>query len=293
MELEIEYSIINSAVNDYSKFIQPNMPRQQKDGFMTELKVLHNAGFFSCATIALQDIMIWRNLNGCLPDVVDRSTQYANYKGRPMENLIPMLYKENVSPIEHDGPLYITTAKEEQQFSDYRLICFDQVRPFMDRYFMPSNHIGNIVYEWGNKYQVDYENTCGVFYRGNDKIKETGIAPYEEFINKAKEIQNANPDIRFLVQPDEQEFWEAFSAEIPNSFILEECHMMPKDTRTAIFFELPLAERPTHAAHFFASVLMLARCKHLITHSGNGGFWATLYRGNAENVHQYLQNKWL
>ena len=58
-------------------------------------------------------------------------------------------------------------------------------------------------------------------------------------------------------------------------------------------FETPQAERAEYGAKFFAAVFCLSKCKHLITHSGNGSFWAVLYRGNTENVYQILNNKWL
>ena len=40
-----------------------------------------------------------------------------------------------------------------------------------------------------NTYNIDLnDEICGVFYRGNDKVKETQKPPYSEFILKAKEL---------------------------------------------------------------------------------------------------------
>jgi hypothetical protein len=67
------------------------------------------------------------------------------------------------------------------------------------------------------KYNINLEKTCGVFYRGLEKSKETDIAPHEVFIEKCREIKNKNNDVTFFVQTDETEFLLNFLKEFPNS----------------------------------------------------------------------------
>ncbi len=254
------------------------------------LIVIHNAGFFSCSTIALQDTMIYFNQNKGLPDIIDRSQQYMMYKQRAWDNLIPMYFKETNACIEYTKDVVMSAEEREIQYVDYKSLVFEDIKPFFDKLFAPSDYVNKIVQNMEGSYQIDYENTCAVFYRGNDKNRETTIASYEAFINKAKEI--ATPNMRFLVQPDETEFLQAFTSAIPNSFNFSETpHMSKKDS--AVFLEMPIERRSVFAAYFLAAVIIMSKCKHLIVHTGNCGMWATLYRGNTDNVHQIRDNVWL
>ena len=47
--------------------------------------------------------------------------------------------------------------------------------------------------------------------------------------------------------------------------------------------------RPEFAIRILSMTQVIAKCKHLITHTGNCGLWAVLYRGNSNNVHQFLK----
>lgn len=72
------------------------------------------------------------------------------------------------------------------------------------------------------KYDIDYNNVCVLFYRGNDKIIETKLCKYDEYLKIATHIHKINPNIRFLLQSDETEFIEYFSTKLPNSFYFKE-----------------------------------------------------------------------
>lgn len=253
------------------------------------LHIIHNAGFFSCSTIALQEILMFHNEHKRWPDVVDRTQQYMNYKHRPTDNLIPMLFEERDTTFFYQGSRYMTDARQEQQFSDYKLIRFADLSEALVRYFTVSEPVSRRIAEFEQLYNIDYENTVGVFHRANDKVKETAIADDSEYIRIAKQYEGK----RFLVVPDHWQFLHAFKAALPNSFYIEANPCMDRDEDKAIFMLLPHRDRPEHALNFLATVIILSKCKRLITHSGNGGFWACLYRGHANNMHQYLNGEWL
>ncbi len=256
---------------------------------MPTLKITHNSGLFSCATIALVEIMKYFNVNKCLPELVDRSEQFVFYKADPSENIIPKLFHEEYTySIEHEREMVITNEPGEVSFGDYSKFHFGDTGPFVARYFTPSREVLDIMQMYMNKYALRTENTCAVFYRGNDKKRECEVTPYSEFIEKAKELLQAQPDIKFLVQPDETEFLEAFKETFPGRCVWfsETPHMRKKDS--AIFYELPAAQKTPHAQYFLAAVIVMSLCKHVITHSGNGSMWLALYRGNMTNVHQFM-----
>lgn len=257
----------------------------------TTLRITHNAGFFSCSSIALQDLMIHFNEHRALPEQVDRFVQYALYKKHPLDNLIPFFFKETDRPIPWTGRADITLTGFQPQFSPYSMLEFEKVAPFVERYFQPSDRVAQLAAALKSKYALDTENLCAVFYRGNDKGVETPIAPYAEFIAKAKAVRAACPGIRFLVQPDETEFLEAFLAAFPDAIHFTETPHIKK-AETTVFYTLPQAERRDYAATFFAAVTIISQAKVVITHSGNCGLWAVLYRGHAGDVHQWLGDRW-
>lgn len=255
---------------------------------MSTLVVKHNAGFFSCTTIRLIEIMKHFNKNKALPDIVDSSEQFAFYKKDLSENIVPMFFKEGTNEIIHRGDMAVTFEPGEVSFGDYSKFVFEDIAPFIERYFAPSDIVQKMVDDYLANYNIDLENTCAIFYRGNDKIKECVVTPYSDFINKAHEVVAANPDIRFLVQPDETEFLDAFTSAFPDRcfYFSETPHMRKKNS--AIFYELPPHLKTHHGCAFLAAVMVMSKCKYLITHSGNGGMWCVLYRGNFNNVHQFF-----
>lgn len=255
---------------------------------MNVLKITHNAGFFSCCSKRLEGIVWFFNKNKFLPDQVDSREQFSSYKSDPLYDLIPLYFKENDIKIEYKHSI---DFYNDMQFLDYKGLDFDGLKPFVEKYFTPSEHVKGIVSFYEKKYSIDYSNTCAVFYRGNDKFTETSIATYESFISKAREVKKQNHGIKFLVQPDETEFLGTFLKEFTDSIFFEETpHMNKKNS--CMFLELPRDERAEYGAKFFSAVIVLSKCKYIITHSGNGGLWCLLYRGNCKNIYQWLNNSW-
>lgn len=283
-----KYHVINSGKNGYMGITRQGIAERN------ELIITHNAGFFSNNSIALLDIMVYFNENKCLPDLVDRHSQYSWYKSNPVQSLIGHFFAETDDNIPYEVRTEMTYAPEEPQYSDYSYINFEGVKPFVDKFFQPSQYILDKVKHLEEKYQIDYDNTVGVLYRGNDKNRETKIGSYSEFAIKFDDVVDIDDEtIKCLIAPDETEFLEYMQYGLSERLICmsETSHMPKKDS--CIPLELPLDERAEQACNFFATVLMLSKCKHLITHSGNIGFWAVLYRGNVTNVHQYLNGVWI
>ncbi len=255
---------------------------------MAILKITHNAGFFSCFSKKLEGVASFLYTYKQLPEQIDTTEQFALYKSDPADDLTGLYFKNNDVPVQYNHPVKFYS---DMQFMDYRGIDFVGLKPFIEKYFSPSEHVLDTVLSYEKKYHIDYTNTCAVFYRGNDKSTETRIAPYEAFIAQAKKIKEQYPDITFLVQTDETEFLEAFTEEFPVVVRIEEIPHMNKKIST-IHDELPTKARAEFGVDFFAATLVLSKCSHLITHSGNCGMWAVLYRGNCTNVYQWLNNSW-
>src|SRR3990167_4061519 len=95
--MKVEYTVINSGENFLDGSDQ-NTPTEMK-----VLKTIHNAGFFSCATVRLMDIIIYFNINKGLPDAVDSKEQFIHYKSHATQDLIPFFYQEYGFPIPYNG----------------------------------------------------------------------------------------------------------------------------------------------------------------------------------------------
>jgi len=255
------------------------------------LTITHNAGFFSCCTIRLIEIVNFFNKNKNLPTIVDSSRQFDFYKSKP-EDLSKFYFTEKENNIEYNIDIKLSKTDDEEQFSDYKLLNIIDINPFVEKYFNLSNEVNSMVLEMEQKYNIDYENTIAVFYRGNDKVKETNIGSYDEFLNKTLECSNSNPEKKIIIQTDDQGFLNYCKDKIDNSKIIvfDEIPSINSNPTMAVHHIIRPDDKKIFAAYFLAITKIVSKSNILITHSGNCGMWAILLRGNTNNVHQYLNS---
>lgn len=264
------------------------------------LECTHNAGFFSCCSILLATILKYFHKHKKLPDGIDSTQQFKSYKpvslqgtdirehyfsSRPIPTLLPkdILYKGN----------------DDIQFANYKHLDYVKLLPFIETYFRPSSdilwNIQKILAKYDLLFPGSLDNVCVLFYRGNDKIKETELCDYDEMVEKAKQVQRIHPNIRFLVQSDETEFFERMMLkEFPtNSFcFLDEIRHMKRSGEVNVDI-LSSDYNYLFSKLYLAITVIMSRCGHIICTSGNCSAWIMLYRKNARNVHQYLNGQWL
>ena len=89
-----------------------------------------------------------------------------------------------------------------------------------------------------------------------------------------------------MVQTEEMEFLNECKLNLENVFNIEECQIYPMDRQETIFDKLSPNLKRDHIINYFSSLIIGSKCKYAITHTGNGGFWLSLYRGNANNLYQ-------
>lgn len=248
------------------------------------LKVTHNAGFFSCCTIRLMKIIDFFNENGKLPDIVDSSEQFQKYKLNS-DDITHIFFEEKV-----DTDIEKCEFHYDVQFLKYDQIELDKISKFVKAYFTPSQLVKDMILYLENKYHIDYDNTCSIFYRGNDKSKETKIGHYDEYFKQVDDIIKKSPNIRFHIQTDESEFIDEFTKRYTNNFYFDETPTIRK-SNTTVHDVLPISERIKYAAYFLAATIIVSKSKYIITHSGNCGIWSIFYRGNVQNTYQYLNHK--
>lgn len=258
----------------------------------TELCITHNGGFFSCCNIKLHEIVFFFNAHKKLPLIVDSSEQFASYKINKSTNDITFHYFEDKKDKTEFSFTQPIEFNQNYQFRNYANIRYSTITPFISKYFSPSAEIKNKILFLIGKYNIDYENTCVLFYRGNDKNRETRICGYDEYVVHAQNILHKYPGIKLWVQSDETEFIEKMLSEFPrDTFIMsDEIRHIKKCDSTVDKMKNDIDK---YSQFFFAITLIMSKCKIITCGTGNCSLWLMLYRGGTENVYQNYNGNWL
>ena len=253
---------------------------------MNKLIVTHNAGLFSCMSQRLRSIIVYANEHKMFPQIVDSSQQFMLYK-QHQDNDITSFFLDQYTPQKLSYKEHINFT---DQFTDYAKLNFDVLNPIISQYFFPSNFVTAKVLYFENKYNIQYDNLCSVFYRGNDKALECKLATHDDFIKRAKIVKSLNENVRFLVQTDDLVFLQLFLAEFENSIHISELPSINQPS-TSVTALLDVNNRINFAIDLIAAVIIVSKCNIIITHSGNCGYWASLYRGHSTNIIQHFTNE--
>jgi hypothetical protein len=251
----------------------------------------HNAGFFSCCSLRLFHIIYYYYTHDYqLPTIIDSSQQFSWYKNNH-EGDITREYFQDYENIQVEFPRYFMKHTWGDQFTPYQDIEFDLINPFMIKYFTPSGEIQDIITQIENDYAIDYENTCVLYYRGNDKAKETHLCSHEELIEIGKQMPQ---DICFLIQSDETEFiHKASSTFLSRSFYFEKYIRHINHNHNISVDMINTEQNRLYSKYYLAITIIMSRCKYIICTSGNCSIWIMYYRGNSNNIIQYLDHQWL
>jgi hypothetical protein len=254
-------------------------------------------GFFSNCSKILQRVIAYFNRNKAIPDVVDCSRLFKWYKPRGkghLDILNDYFEKRDELEVEYTKDVHYSIW---DQFGEYKNIDYEFITPFMKKYFSPSMEIKNIISDMEVKYKLDYENTCVLLYRGNDKVRETSLCEYDEMVEQANIIKTKNPDIRFLIQSDETEFLDEMKSTFQGSFCFyDEIRHTPRQRNgdDHVMAKVFPDDAYEFAKYYLAITFIMSKCKHVIFNSsGNCSMWVALYRGNVDGVVQYLDGKFV
>ena len=264
------------------------------------IKITHNAGFFSCCSVKLHEIVKFINLNKRLPDTVDSSKQfklYKNDKNKDKDKDITLHYFETYNNVTDVTDVTDVNIKHHinyhhtDQFKNYSNLDYKCIIPLIKKYFSPSVEINEIVNTIENKYNIVHDNTLAVYYRGTDKYRETKLSPFVAFYKQIIEIVNKNKNIKILLQTDSAKFIDYISSKnLENVVIIDE--NKTSYVNKGIHNEETTDTNYYDMFNFLSTILILSKCKYIICSSGNCSIWTMLYRGNNKNVIQYLKGMW-
>ena len=243
------------------------------------IKVTHNCGFFSCCSVKLHYIIEYFNKEHKLPDHVDSSEQFVIYK--PLHLLdyditYDFFKKPTMETIEYENKIEYNWDYVMLPYSNLKV---DKLTPFINNYFTPSDEILEISNEIKEKYNLDFNNICAVYYRGTDKCREVTLDKVDTFIEKMKNVK----DMTFLVQSDDQDFINIIKSNFDNIIIIEENYI--SSTKNGIHNEFNGNHNYIMIQYFFATLLLMSKCKYLIcSNSSNCSLWCILYKGDNTNI---------
>ena len=265
------------------------MPTEIKEDFI-KFEQLPRQGFFSCCTIHLHGILSHFNLYHRVPKHIDSTYQFFWYKIRDQlnEDIKPLYFLDSSDVIiEYQKDVKMANHNFEDQFCDYSTLNYQDLTPFIQKYFSPSLQIQNIIREIETKYALDYENTCVLFFRGNDKKKEITLPDYELYMMQAKHLYQENSNIRFLVQSDETEFLQLFAQEFPNNHVIfwNEIRHMPRSNSTVDIVYSSL--NSVMSKNYLAITYIMSKCRYVVCNSGNCSMWIMLFRGHTNGLTQF------
>jgi len=263
---------------------------------MDTLYVTHNCGFYSCCTIRLYEIIKYYNQHNKFPGNVNSQYQFGQYKAirdNPYEDITYYLFEfENKNITEKNincDKIIFNTSGNEDQFSNYKLLNYTDIQPVIQKYFTVSQNVIHGIKYFEDKYKINYENICAVFYRGNDKVGEVCQPSFDEMLDKAAEIKNNNQDITFLVQTDVTEFANKFIDTFKDSIQLKEIPTISNNKTSGVQYSLKPEEKLQAIILYNSAIQIMAKCKYIICTSGNGELWTIIYRTHANGVYQYLK----
>lgn len=257
------------------------------------IKITHNAGFFSCCSVKLTKIVEFINLNKKLPDNVDSSQQFMWYKKDNCKKQdITFDYFEHCENVPYVNIIHPINHNTSFQFKNYANLDYKCIIPLIKKYFSPSVEINKIINNIEKKYKLLYENICVLFYRGNDKNRETKKCAYNEYLIYANQLLEKNPNLVFLVQSDETEFIEYIINKFPNNsfYFNDEIRHMKKCNNTVDI--IMRSQNYEFSKKYLAITIIMSKCKYIICGSGNCDIWIMFYRGNNKNVIQNLNGTW-
>lgn len=254
-----------------------------------ELVIKHEGGFFSCCSVRLHYLIHFFNKHKELPYIVNSKEFYTWYKPENYADDITFHYfkhyndddNKNIEiPYKND-----INFNEWYQYKIYNTLDFDNLEPFIRKYYTPSDLIEDIKSKLEIKYSIDYNNICVLFFRGNDKATETKLPSFDYYIKYAEEILKLEPNIKFLIQSDETNFINEMETLFPNNIIFKDeiRHIYKTNTTVDVVFK---EKNYQYSLYFFAIILIISKCKYIICNSGNCALWMFFYRKTTHNMIQ-------
>ena len=250
-----------------------------------------NAGFFCHNSYLLTAIIYFYKHFKKWPTSIDTSNLYNIYKSD--NNILNDIYNEffeiNYNIKEMNPHATFNPDFHYGQYWNFGDWAWDDYSKPILRYFNPSQKIKNIIDFFLQKYNINYKNTCCIYYRGTDKYTEQPTLPFSYIEERVKYIKNINKDIKLLFQSDQEEFIDKIKEKYPNSIIITENTLTKGNI--AIHNKFKDNDNFEILCNFLATMFIMSKCEYIITGSGNCCLWLALLRSPYNKFNNFFQFK--
>jgi hypothetical protein len=229
-------------------------------------------GVTSEMSVRLHHVAEFHRQHGRLPDEIDGSQQFWLYRDREGQNVSAELF----GPVVQNPGVTRTDYNHGWQMAWYDTVCLPALHQMALASCAPSRQVELFSHVYASK----AAGRAAVIYRGNDKAKEIQATPYDMMFAMARDTRAT----QFIVQTDEQEFYEAFKRTFPDTIRFKNFRMIPRNRDSYV---IPfVGKRVEFAQNFFAVLLALSQAPQLLVTTGNVGIWASIWRGNTDHLWQ-------
>jgi hypothetical protein len=251
---------------------------------LDELYCLWNCGFYSNEFQVFTSLLTLLR-HGIVPERIDYSLGFRHFKKNPEQNIYPDFHQID-SSVKMDLFSEVQLPDSNRfQPNLYNFSIYSQIR---NRFFNPSSIILDKKNFLREKYNIEFEKTISVLYRGTDKGTELRLAYPLDYLYITKQLLADNPNFKVLLQTDQTQVIQMFYDELGDKLITFE--ETPSTTSNNVIWNLMEkkgVDSIDWSQWFDAALRCVADCKYLINHTGNVAFFANLYRGSLEGVTQF------
>jgi hypothetical protein len=248
--------------------------------------IISNYGLFSSFTLLLSSIThVHHNYNTTPNDIICHDFLLKFKERDDNTNLYKFLFKIDDSVIIDESMKILIGPNDHHLIYDNNKI--KKLAPYFKKYFSLNDETNNTKIKIEQKYNIKHNNRISVIYRGSDKWTDMGgftqVGP-NAYIQLTDEIFNRDKSLKVLIQSDEKRLINFYNSKFNSVFIDE------TDIGEIGYNEdpTPKKDKKIWLRDYVSSIFIHGESKHLITYTGNSGFFSVLHRGNTENVHQEI-----
>ncbi len=247
------------------------------------LRLTHDAGFFSICSTALYEIA----KASSEIQAVDASSTFRAFKKSPTKDLWPDVFARP-GAVDQAQSFQIARSRVAHRLphhSLYRFIDFTATNALVRTFFAPNQRITAQMDRLSADYSLDPSQLIAVCYRGTDKSTEVRQNPLTTYLKVTRRVARKYPTHRILLQTDDSHARELFAKEFGQrvTWFAE----LPTTASATVMHKLvAVAEREDFAATLVSATILLSRAAHVVTYTGNLGYWIALYRGHAKGLIQ-------
>ena len=239
-------------------------------------------GLFSTFTLLLSTITCVHADFGVLPDKIDLRPALKKFKTNPHQDLYSTLFQQDrnikINSVKKVGP--------DPHHTLYTADLIEGLNPYIRRYFNLSEEVKQIESNLTSKYSITSSDLLYVIYRGTDQFTDRGgfasvnCSVYERLARKI--ITPIREEERcVLIQSDEPRAIDYFKG-LKGVYIDETSLGRIAPTGPPI----PTTDVDMWLKYYISAIHIHGMSKHVITYTGNSGFWVALFKGNIDNLYQ-------